>query len=65
MKLNIKILGPVTAPIFKIKKNFRYRMLIRLKKNQKIQKELFNILSEYKNSYEIKLAVDVDPISFN
>ena len=63
--LNAKILGPVIAPIFKIKKNFRFRILIRSKKNQKIQKHLSNILSNFKNHKEIKLAVDVDPISFN
>ncbi len=63
--LNAKILGPVIAPIFKIKKNFRFRILIRSKKKQKIQKHLSNILSNFKNHKEIKLAVDVDPISFN
>jgi primosomal protein N' (replication factor Y) len=63
--LNAKILGPVIAPIFKINKNFRFRILIRAKKTQKIQKHLSNILSNFKNDKEIKLAVDVDPISFN
>ncbi len=63
--LNAKILGPVIAPIFKINKNFRFRILIRSKKTQKIQKHLSNILSNFKNHKEIKLAVDVDPISFN
>jgi len=63
--LNAKILGPVIAPIFKINKNFRYRILIRSKKTQKIQKTLSNILNNFKNQKEIKLAVDVDPISFN
>ncbi len=63
--LNAKILGPVIAPIFKINKNFRFRILIRSKKTQKIQKHLSNILSNFKNDKEIKLAVDVDPISFN
>ena len=63
--LNAKILGPVTAPIFKINKNFRFRILIRSKKTHKIQKQLSNILSNFKNDREIKLAVDVDPISFN
>ena len=63
--LNAKILGPVIAPIFKINKNFRFRILIRSKKKQKIQKHLSNILSNFKNHKEIKLAVDVDPISFN
>ena len=63
--LNAKILGPVVAPIFKINKNFRFRILIRSKKTQKIQKQLSNILTNFKNDREIKLAVDVDPISFN
>ena len=63
--LNAKILGPVIAPIFKINKNFRYRMLIRSTKTQKMQKSLSNVLNNFKNQKEIKLAVDVDPISFN
>jgi len=63
--LNAKILGPVIAPIFKINNNFRYRILIRSKKTQKIQKTLSNVLNNFKNQKEIKLAVDVDPINFN
>ncbi len=63
--LSAKILGPVVAPIFKINKYFRYRILIRSKKSEKIQKNLSEILNNFKNQKEIKLAVDVDPISFN
>ena len=63
--LNAKVLGPVIAPINKINKNFRYRILIRSRKTQKTQKILSNILNNFKNQKEIKLAVDVDPISFN
>ena len=55
----------MVAPINKINKNFRYRILIRSKKTQKIQKTLSNLLKNFKNQKEIKLAVDVDPISFN
>ena len=63
--LNSKILGPVIAPIFKIRNNFRYRILIRSKKTHNVQKRLSDILVNLKNHKEIKLAVDVDPISFN
>ncbi len=63
--LRARILGPVVAPIFKINKYFRYRILIRSKKSEKIQKKLSEILNNFKNQKEIKLAVDVDPISFN
>ena len=58
-------MGPVIAPIFKIKNKFRYRILIRSKKNQQIQKKLSKILLNFKNQKEIKLVVDVDPINFN
>ena len=40
--LNCKVLGPVEAPIFKIKKNYRNRILIRAKKDLNIQ--IFKIL---------------------
>ena len=63
--LNAKILGPVNAPIYKIKKNFRFRLLIRSKKNVQIQKDLSLSLKNFKFSSGIKLTVDVDPISFN
>ena len=64
-KLDANILGPVVAPIPKIKNNFRYRILIRSKKSQKIQRNLSTIVNKFKKQNEIKLVVDVDPISFN
>jgi len=63
--INEKILGPVEAPIYKIKRKYRQRILIRAKKNSKIQKNLRILLDKYKLPLEIKLTVDVDPISFN
>jgi len=64
-KINEKVLGPVEAPIYKIKKKYRQRILIRAKKTSKIQKTLRETLVKYKLPTEIKLTVDVDPISFN
>ena len=63
--LNCKVLGPVEAPIFKINKNYRNRILIRAKKDINIQKKLSEILKIHKSTSGIKLIVDVDPISFN
>ena len=60
-----KILGPVNAPIFRIKRKFRVRLLIRGSKTLKLQNSLSLIISNYKFSSGIKLSVDVDPISFN
>jgi len=63
--INEKVLGPVESPIYKIKKKYRQRILIRAKKNSKIQKSLRVLLDKYKLPLEIKLTVDVDPINFN
>ena len=61
---NIQILGPVDSPIFKKKKMFRTRLLIRSKSNIICQKPLAKILENLKISSKIKLTVDVDPINF-
>ena len=60
-----KVLGPVSAPIFRLKRKFRVRLLIRGKKSLKVQNSLTNIISKYKFPSGIKLTVDVDPINFN
>ncbi len=60
-----KVLGPVNAPIFKLKKKFRVRLLIRGKKSLKVQSSLSNLISKFKFIDGIKLTVDVDPINFN
>ena len=60
-----KVLGPVNAPIYRIKKKYRVRLLIRSKRSLKIQNSLTKIISEFKFLYGIKLTVDVDPINFN
>ncbi len=64
-KLNGKILGPVNAPIFRLKKRYRIRFLIRGPKTLKLQKSLAAAIINYKFQPGIKLSVDVDPINFN
>jgi primosomal protein N' (replication factor Y) len=60
-----KVLGPVNAPIFKLKKKFRIRLLVRGRKSLKVQNSLNKIISKFKFSRGMKLSVDVDPINFN
>ncbi len=60
-----KVLGPVNAPIFRLKGKYRIRLLIRGPKNLKLQKSLSTMITKYKFLPGIKLSVDVDPISFN
>jgi len=64
-KMNqVSILGPVLAPIAKLKKKYRCRILIRYPRNLFIQKYLSHSLNKIKNVSGIKLEVDVDPINF-
>ena len=63
--INDKILGPVNAPIFRLKKMYRVRLLIRGRKSMKLQNSLSEVISKYKFPSGIKLTVDVDPINFN
>ena len=64
-KIDGKILGPVNSPIFRVKRRYRVRLLVRAKKSLKIQKSISNALSNYTFPSGIKLTVDVDPINFN
>ena len=64
-KIYAKVLGPVSAPIFRLKRKYRVRLLVRGPKTLKLQNSLASIISKYKFSSGIKLSVDVDPISFN
>ena len=62
---DIDILGPVLAPITKLKKKYRCRILIRYPKDLFIQKYLSQSLDKIKITSGIKLEVDVDPINFS
>jgi primosomal protein N' (replication factor Y) len=60
----IEVLGPVDSPIFKIKKKYRTRLLLRSKNTNLIQKNVGKVLENLTISKKIKLTVDVDPINF-
>ena len=62
---NVYILGPVSAPIAKLKKKYRCRILIKYPKNLFIQKYLSQTLRKIKIMPGIKLEVDVDPVNFS
>ena len=62
---NVSVLGPVLAPIVKLKNKYRCRILIRYPKDLFIQKYLAQSLNKFKITQGIKLEVDVDPINFS
>ena len=65
-KMNeVNVLGPVLAPITKLRNKYRCRILIRYPKNLFVQKYLSQSLEKIKITSGIKLEVDVDPINFS
>ena len=64
-KVEGRVLGPVSAPIFRLKRKYRIRLLIRGSKSLKLQSSIAKIIPNYKFPKGIKLSVDVDPINFN
>jgi len=62
--VEIEIMGPVDSPIFRVKKKFRTRLLLRSKNSNLIQKKVGQIIENLTISKKIKLTVDVDPINF-
>ena len=60
----LSVLGPVDSPIFRRKKKYRTRLLIKSHSKKMCQKSLAKVLENLKISSKIKLTVDVDPINF-
>jgi len=58
------IFGPAPAVISMKNKRYRYRLLIKLKKNYALQYTVKEFIKKFKVPPEIKLYIDVDPINF-
>jgi primosomal protein N' (replication factor Y) len=59
------ILGPVPAILSRLKRQFRYRILIKAPKNFNIQQYLNNWLLKNKVPSTINVKIDIDPYYFN
>ena len=60
----IKIYGPVTAAIYKIKYDFRVRLLIKYNPKVTPQSEIKKSILRKPTPSNLKLQVDVDPLNF-
>ena len=60
----IEILGPVVAPIAKLRGKFRYRLLLKAPKETKIQNYLHFWLDRIKIPASVEMRIDIDPYSF-
>ena len=61
---NIKVLGPVEAPISLLRGKYRYRILIKGNNRKNINKLTKKIVENAKLPSSIKCIIDVDPYTF-
>ena len=61
---DVTILGPVVAPIAKLRDKYRYRILVQAAKSTKLQNLLQNWLNQVKIPSSVEIRIDIDPYSF-
>ncbi|CAK6552777.1 MAG: hypothetical protein IRD7MM_05575 [Candidatus Midichloria mitochondrii] len=62
---NLTVLGPSSAPLSLLRGNYRYRFILRAKKNIFIQKIITHWLEQVEVPHYIKIKIDIDPYSFS
>ena len=60
----VEVLGPVVAPIAKLRDKHRYRLLVKTDRTFKMQNFLQNWLSQVKIPSTVDVRIDIDPYSF-
>lgn len=60
----IYVLGPAPAPLFKLRHNFRFRLLVKAPKDQNIQRYITQWLEAALVPSGVRVQVDIDPYSF-
>lgn len=60
----VQVLGPAPAQMYRIRGNFRQRILIRAEKNLNIQKFIAEWLGSLKIPSSVRVVIDIDPQNF-
>lgn len=61
---NSKILGPTTCSVFKLNGLFRFGIIIKYKKEEKMEGVLQSLVNHYKGNQTVKVDIDVNPNNF-
>ena len=62
LDVHVSVQGPVAASVKKVKYYYRYRLLLKAKKNMQIQ-TLLAKLKPYHQTTSIKMYIDIDPVT--
>ena len=60
----VEILGPVPAPLTRLRNKYRYRILVKTHRDKKIQNIISGWLNRCQIPSSVSLKVDIDPYSF-
>lgn len=61
---NSKILGPTTCSVFKLNGLFRFGIIIKYKKEEKMEEVLQSLVNHYKGNQTVNVDIDVNPNNF-
>lgn len=61
---NSKILGPTTCSVFKLNGLFRFGIIIKYKKEEKMEEVLQSLVNHYKDNQTVKVDIDINPNNF-
>jgi primosomal protein N' (replication factor Y) (superfamily II helicase) len=61
-RLRVEILGPVTAPLGKVRGRFRWQILLKGRERSELHRILFHFRAGFIHPAAVRLVVDVDPV---
>ncbi len=60
----VRVLGPAPAQMYRLRGQYRQRILIQAARNVDIQKMIATWMTSIKIPSSIRVTIDIDPISF-
>jgi len=61
-RLRVEVLGPVTAPLGKVRGRFRWQILLKGRERSELHRILFHFRGAFNHPSTIRLTIDVDPV---
>jgi len=61
-RLRVEVLGPVTAPLGKVRGRFRWQILLKGRERSELHRLLFHFRAGFSHPSTVRLVIDVDPV---